>query len=287
MVLVSDCAVPCQRNFSGRRPVGRRPLYLFAVCRHLRSVRLGGGGIASRFHIKRAAIVAGAVFLLAAMGCKSWFQTETWKDSITLYSQALKATGGNEPMHRNLALELVAKGRIDEAIQHYREAIRLDPGRSGIHYSLGHLLADQGMMAEAMTMFSPELTLNPNYVPALKELGFPQYGEGRLPEAAADFRRVLQINPAGPAEQFSQSLLAAVPEPIVPDNSAEPAPDAAEGSAPVGPTCPSDKPSGGASACSGSIAMVLVCVALGFLMPGIGRGVVPSGREGLVAARGA
>jgi protein O-mannosyl-transferase len=241
-----------------------------------------GAECVRRFHIKQAIVIAVAALLVCAMGCKSWLQTETWKDSISLYTQALKATGGNEPMHRNLALEMVSKGRIDEAIQHYREAIRLDPGRTGIHYSLGHLLAGQGLVAEAMTMFSQELNLNPNDIPALKERGLINMRKGRLPEAAADFRRVLKLAPNDRQVNSLKSWLAGVPEqaPAPEQVSApEPVANASDPNAPVGLIVSQTNPLVELGV-QWSIATVLFCVALGFLIPGVGRGTFQAVEKG-------
>src|SRR5579863_2391549 len=44
----------------------------------------------------------------------------------------------------NLGIELLSRGKLDEAIAQYREAVRLNPKNEDAHFNLGTALAKQG-----------------------------------------------------------------------------------------------------------------------------------------------
>jgi tetratricopeptide (TPR) repeat protein len=217
-----------------------------------------------RFRMRREAVAAVCVMVTLALAAKSWVQNETWRDSVSLYSQAVKATGGNEPMHRNLAGELVSQGKITEAIQHYREAIRLDPGRAGNYFTVGHLLATQGQLAEASKELSDGLRRSPDYLPAQKELAFLYMRQNRLPEAAAVFRRVIRIAPNDPDIVPLQAMLGSIPEqPEIADAAPEPVREESVGHGPD----PSMRTSVLSRSLRWAIAVVLALIALAIALP--------------------
>jgi hypothetical protein len=49
----------------------------------------------SHMHLPRPAVVLAGVAVLAALGVATWQQTSVWRDSVTLYEEAVSATGEN------------------------------------------------------------------------------------------------------------------------------------------------------------------------------------------------
>jgi tetratricopeptide (TPR) repeat protein len=238
----------------------------------------GAAECIQRFRIKTEIVIAACGLVLVTMMWKSWTQTETWHDSIALYAQALKASGGNEPMHRNLAAELAAQGKIPEAIAHYREAIRLDAGRAGNYFALGHLLANEGLLGDAAKELSAGLRRAPEYTPGRKELGFVYMRLNRLPEAAAAFQRVIREAPNDTDIIPIKALVETLPPPADTPVTAEA--DISVEPSQHGPS-PSVKQPLIRPDLPWTVGMVAACVALALLLPTFGRSAFRSAERAL------
>ncbi len=70
--------------------------------------------------------IFGGILLVIFSVC-TWFQTEYWRNDISLFSHALKVTSNNHLAHNNLALALSREGKLKEATLHFSEAIRIRP----------------------------------------------------------------------------------------------------------------------------------------------------------------
>ena len=68
---------------------------------------------------------AGLIGLLAVTARE---QARHWEDSETLFSHAVRVTGGNALAHNNLGVVLLRLGRVDEARRHFQVCIDLDAG---------------------------------------------------------------------------------------------------------------------------------------------------------------
>ena len=93
------------------------------------------------FHLPskwRTVIIAStAAAVIAVSAWLAWQQTGTWRNSISVFSQALAATEDNYIAHANLGAALYAAGHKDEGLQHYKEAIRLHAPALDYHQRAG------------------------------------------------------------------------------------------------------------------------------------------------------
>jgi tetratricopeptide (TPR) repeat protein len=105
--------------------------------------------------------------------------------------------------HYNLGNELVAAGRIDEAIDHYRDAIRLHAGNASAHNNLGAVSASRGDLAGARTHYERALAIAPNHVDARFNLARTQWESGELDAAVESYRRGLRVDP-GRADVYAE-----------------------------------------------------------------------------------
>jgi hypothetical protein len=132
-------------------------------------------------------------FVIVAMVVLTQTQVGYWKDTRTLFSHALRSTGGNFMVHQNLAEGMYGAGDLAGAEMHYREAIRLKPSFKHAHTGLGHLLMIQGKQDEASRLLEKALEIDPEYTPALKNLGDVRMRQGRIDEAILIYRRAVLI----------------------------------------------------------------------------------------------
>src|SRR5205807_9879052 len=82
-------------------------------------------------------VSCGAV--LAGWSVLTWNQVLTWKNSVTLWEQALAVTRDNFVAHANLAQALQVQERNEEAIRHYEAALRINPDCKSALVSLGSM----------------------------------------------------------------------------------------------------------------------------------------------------
>lgn len=100
-----------------------------------------------------------AVAIVAVLMVMAFIQTTYWRDSVSLWSHALRCTSRNAFAHTNLANALDDKGYSSEAIKHYLAALRIKPDSVFAHENLGIALARQGKSNAAISHFQQALKL--------------------------------------------------------------------------------------------------------------------------------
>ena len=142
-------------------------------------------------HRRLAAIMAAVV--LAACGVRSWAQTRTWRDSVTVFAHALEITGESSVSHRFLGVALADRGEIDAALPHLAAAVRLDPAFFVAHYDYGSALLRKGDPQAAMVQFEEAVRYHPSYGDAYYGMGKSLVQIGKPAEALAPTRQALQV----------------------------------------------------------------------------------------------
>ena len=155
----------------------------------------GGAELAARRSFLRKPLAVLAVLIVTALGLRSWWQLQFWRDSITLFEHTLQATSGNSLIHNNLGIALARQGRVEEAVAHYREALTIDPVNLNSHINLGVALVDLGRLEEAVDRYSQALELRPDHPGVHNNLGNALALLGKLDEAAAEFNQALKLRP--------------------------------------------------------------------------------------------
>ena len=103
--------------------------------------------------------------------------------------------------HLNLGTELLARGKIDEAVAEYTEAARLSPEHEDMHYNLALALAKQGQREAAKAEYIVALRIYPDYTEAHNNLGNLLVADGKFDEAIAHFKEVLKISSGNASAQ--------------------------------------------------------------------------------------
>jgi len=155
----------------------------------------GGAEVTARWAFLRKPLAVLAVLMVTALGLRTWWQLQFWRDSITLFEHTLQVTSGNSLIHNNLGIALARQGRVEEAIAHYREALTSDPMNVKSHINLGVALVDLGRLDEAVDQYRQALQLQPDHPGVHNNLGNALVLLGKLDEAATEFNRALEIRP--------------------------------------------------------------------------------------------
>lgn len=160
---------------------------------------LAAGGITSAFDalMKQKRFLRSALYgaLLVPLGFLSWRQCAMYADSDSLWRATLARNPESWMAHNNIAISLVGKGKVDEAIIHYNEALELDPNYSEAHYNLGNALLRLGRVDEAIAHYQKALETNPNNLPAHYNLAGVLGQSGRMDAAIDHYNKILERDP--------------------------------------------------------------------------------------------
>lgn len=171
--------------------------------------------------------LAAACLVLSVLGLLSWRQEKVWRDTETLWRQAITADPGCDYAQTRLGFVLEKQGKTDQAILHYKEALRLDPRNAQANVYLGHalssqgssdkaaghylkaaqlrpddaniehsgILAAQGRLDEALDSGLAALKSDPGDAREHNNLGFVLAAQGRTDEAVGHYREALKLAP--------------------------------------------------------------------------------------------
>ncbi len=145
----------------------------------------------------RIARVATAVALVAivALGVRAYAQVGVWRDTVSLFQNALRVTGANAVAHNGLGLALHGEGRVEEAIDQYRRALRVSPGYVEASANLAAALIGTGRFDEAARMCEEALAMRPHDPLAHACLGAALLNQGRPDEARSHLEEALRRAP--------------------------------------------------------------------------------------------
>jgi protein O-mannosyl-transferase len=152
----------------------------------------------------RALIVDGAALAVAGLAALSWMQQAHWQSAEAVARRVLAVHPNAALMHFNLAAELQAQGRADEATKHLRAGLEIEkdlPDHLETRYLLAQLLVVQGRRAEARQELERLAAADPRHVGAQYTLAVLALAENDGPRALPFAERAVslggrkQVNP--------------------------------------------------------------------------------------------
>jgi len=167
----------------------------------------------------RRALVASSALLLATYAVLTWRQVQVWRDSVSLFENAVEVADESYFAHAYLADALLAAGRNPEAEQQFRRVLELEPAHVAererrengyaVRYGLGLALMNQQRLGEAGEQFAVVLDAVEDYRDANSHYGVILAMQGRLDEARRRFETAVRLQPDGaPAHANLAKLLA-------------------------------------------------------------------------------
>jgi len=144
---------------------------------------------------RRKTIITAAACALLALTTAAAIQTHYWRDSLTLFTHAIKVAPQDPVAHTNLGLALANTGHTQEAIEHYNTALQIEPAYTIARNNLGILLENQGRYNEALEAYRETLRYDPHYLDAHNNLGAALLSRGHIEEAYQHFTQALQTEP--------------------------------------------------------------------------------------------
>lgn len=156
----------------------------------------GLGDLFARWRYGQMMLGGASLLVLVLLVSLTWIQVGTWKNSISLFTHAIRITQNNYLAHHNLGCAFYEKGRMQEAVDHYTEAIRIYPDYGLAHMNLALALEKQGKYKEALSHYYKASRLNPKSALSHYYIGKGIYTLGNnLKEAHREFTKALVLNP--------------------------------------------------------------------------------------------
>jgi tetratricopeptide (TPR) repeat protein len=135
---------------------------------------------------------------LAACLVLSWKQVHFWRNSETLFRQAVTATVDNPIARTGLGLALSDQRRTREAVEQFEAAIRIAPNYYYAQLGLGQSLLTEEKWPEAADHFTAAIQADAKSPDTHAFLGVALARMGREEEAAREFTESLRLNPTWP-----------------------------------------------------------------------------------------
>jgi tetratricopeptide (TPR) repeat protein len=153
----------------------------------------GLASIASTKYLKNIVVIVSGLSLIILFIITN-FQIQHWRDTTSLFEQALNVTENNYIAHFGLANELLKKNKPDEAIKHYHISLMLDPKNDNALVGFAWALHMKGEDNKAIPMLNLSLKLHPKSIETHNRLGFILFQEGRVDEAIIEYQKAIDLN---------------------------------------------------------------------------------------------
>ena len=162
--------------------------------------------LAARMSIhRRRAALAMAVMSVGVLGMLTWRHSAEFRDSVTLYTNAVARAPGSIAARYLLGVALMEHpARTADAVVAFQGALRLNPDAAAVHEKLGAvLLRIPGRTQDAIEHLETALRLKPDSATARRTLANAWFDAGKLAAAApagindaiAAYRRAVELNP--------------------------------------------------------------------------------------------
>jgi protein O-mannosyl-transferase len=119
------------------------------------------GGVVAYRTVGAVAVRTAAAAALVALVVLTAQQTRVWRDSVSLWSHALRIEPGNRFAHLNLGGAYLDQGRMSEAIDQYKQVLKLSRDKAPWYAVVGWLYARSGLVAEGLPYLLSSLELEP------------------------------------------------------------------------------------------------------------------------------
>lgn len=136
-----------------------------------------------------------SLILVPTLITATFFQSQIYRNRLTLWRDVLDKNPDAWLAHTNLALELSKEpATIVQAMSHYQRAVEIAQHLPDTHHLLGRAYAATGRLEDASACFDRALAIDPRFAPAWVSKGRLALGREDFASAEQHFRHALELN---------------------------------------------------------------------------------------------
>ena len=160
---------------------------------------------------RRRAVGAAAALALATFGIMTVVQSQVWRDSTTLWNQALKVDPRNYRAYASRAHARMSWDDLEGAIADYTSALQINRRFPEAYNNRGVARFQSGDLDGAIADYTEVLRLRPRDARAYYNRAGARHGLGDRAGAVRDLERALSVAPRGwPRRRMAGALLASL-----------------------------------------------------------------------------
>jgi hypothetical protein len=147
--------------------------------------------------------------ILCTFSFLTWERCQVWKDSLSLWSNALKNYPDTPVAYNNLGEAYLRKEDYERAISNYNQALKMNPEFRRANYlfvNRGTAYLMKGDYERAIADYDQALRINPNDANAYHNRGAAYLHKGDPEEAIADFNKAIENNPRYAEAYFNKAI---------------------------------------------------------------------------------
>ena len=133
--------------------------------------------------------------LLALLGTTTWRQAGIYRDVVTYFSHIVSLNPMARNAHRNLGIELIKAGRLEEALAAATIASEQRPNEARSYSLLGDIFVKLNRLDEAEENYGRALELDPRNWVALEYFAEAYFIQKRYREALDLYRKLSEVDP--------------------------------------------------------------------------------------------
>ena len=166
-------------------------------------VTWGVMGIFAKRRHRDHALAVTASLIIAALVVRSRFQISSWRDSVSLWQNAIEETSDNYIAENALGSVLLRKQQPELAMGHFRKAMEIKPDYMDAYMSAGTALMGMGQIDQAIGYFQRTLQFKPDFAEAWSNLGTAFLKKGQPDDAIGHYRQAAALEPASADLQYN------------------------------------------------------------------------------------
>jgi tetratricopeptide (TPR) repeat protein len=144
----------------------------------------------------RAVLALGWLAMLVLLAQGTVRQVRVWRNSMTLWQQALWVDPTNPIAWTDLGDAYHHAGRDGEALRTAWEAVQRFPQHASFWFDLGYFHQALGRYPQALVIYRQAVTLEPDFADAYNNMGWVYAKTGDLAEAIRNYRIAQRLEPS-------------------------------------------------------------------------------------------
>jgi Flp pilus assembly protein TadD len=145
--------------------------------------------------IRKKVIFPAGIIFLAIISFLSWNQCGYWKNSIELFSHALKVTDDNWLAYNSRGIVYAPLGNYKQAIEDFNRVIEIRPGYADAYDNRGNAYKDIGNYRQAIEDYNMAIEIKPGFAVTYYNRGNAYKDIGNYRQAIEDYNRAIEIRP--------------------------------------------------------------------------------------------